>query len=115
MMRLFLASVLVFAHLASLGAPVGRVRPATAEGMGCEGSAVQVGHGFGAVVAGGIECHGCDFPDCHAMPGCAGTAPAVTNESSVGFVLLLSLAEETDLASRRGDGARSPILPPPRA
>lgn len=110
-----LASLLLVAQLAMLTTPIVAAQPADtgAEAPACGQVAVHASGATGVVAE--ADCQGCKLPDCHALHGCAGAAPALAHNVSVTLALWSSLTESTDPISRHIAGEYTPTSPPPRA
>lgn len=108
-----LASILMVAQLATLTTPIVAGQPASTDAPACAEVATHASGSTGVVAE--VDCQGCDVPECHALQGCAGAAPALANYVSVGLDLSSSLTDSTDPISRYIAGEYTPISPPPRA
>lgn len=109
-----LASVLLVAHVAMVTTPVLAARPASAD-ADAPACAQVAAHGtdIGAVTE--ADCQGCDLPDCHALHGCAGAAPALANAVTVQLGLWFGSSDDAELIAHHVAGDRTPTSPPPRA
>lgn len=107
-----LASVLLVANLAIL------VEPALARGPTARGSeacepTTAVPNGMAAQET--TDCQDCNTPDCRIMLGCAGIAPAVVHDASIGLIATPAGASfGGPVAPWRGLTV-TPDSPPPRA
>lgn len=108
-----LAPVLLVAQMAMLATPAMSARPVERAAPPCVQVATHVGGSTNVLVE--ADCQGCELPDCHALHGCAGAAPALAHYVTVQLDLSFGASDYAELLSRRVTGDNTPISPPPRA